>query len=43
MHAPLLQAHGFDFGGEYSLVQLGLLAAQAGGWDYLMATTFWGE
>ena len=37
----LLKAHGFDFGGEYSLVQLGLLAGQAGGWDYLMATTFW--
>jgi len=37
----LLKVHGFDFGGEYSLVQLGLLAGQAGGWDYLMATTFW--
>ena len=32
---------GFDFNGEYTLLQLGMLAGQAGGWDYLMATTFW--
>ena len=39
--SELLRTHGFDFAGEYSLVQLGTLAAQAGGWDYLMASTFW--
>ena len=30
--SELLRTHGFDFAGEYSLVQLGTLAAQAGGW-----------
>ena len=32
---------GFDFSGAYTMVNLGLLSAEAGGWALLMSSTFW--
>ena len=36
-----LKDRGFDFDGQVSMIQMGVLAGAAGGWDYLMATTYW--
>jgi len=39
--AHALRDHGFDFDGQYSLLDMGILSGQAGGWDNIMAITFW--
>jgi len=39
--ALLLDSLGFDFSGSYTMVNLGLLSAEAGGWALLMSSTFW--
>jgi len=36
-----LKARGFDFDGEYRLLDLAMLAVGRGGWDYLLSATFW--